>query len=108
MREKTNVIAGASRAKASVTVGNSLLEAGTRFRLSELGRQRSPKAAAKIGTILRRARNRRQYYILWDGNVTPVTIHGSFIEPLSGKEQILPRLAGTSIKGNSAGFSRAG
>jgi hypothetical protein len=64
------------------------LEAGTRCRLTELGRQRSPKLAAKIGTILRQSRNSRQYYVLWDGNITPVTLHCTYIEPASSKNRI--------------------
>jgi|UPI00078600AF hypothetical protein len=88
--------------------GGPVLEAGTRCRLNELGRQRSPKLATKIGRILRRARNTRQYHVLWDGNVTPVTLHRTYIEPLSGEEQILRRLPGTPVRADLPNLSKAG
>ncbi len=61
-------------------------EAGTRFRLSELGKARNPKQAAKVGTVLRKARTRNQVIILFDGHTTPVTFHRTYIEPLPAGE----------------------
>lgn len=39
-----------------------------RFRLSELGKARNPEQAAKIGTVLRRARIQNQLVVLFDGH----------------------------------------
>ncbi|HWV51722.1 hypothetical protein [Pseudorhodoplanes sp.] len=63
-----------------------VFEAGTRFRLSELGKSRNPKQAAKIGTVLRRARTRNQVIILFDGHSTPITFHRIYIEPLASDD----------------------
>ncbi len=65
------------------------LESGARCRPSELGRLRSPKLAATAGTILRRPRIRNQVVVLWDGNVTPITLHRTYVEPLEQRDLCL-------------------
>lgn len=87
--------------------GGPTFEAGTRCRLNELGRQRSPKLATKVGTVLRRARNTRQYHILWDGSVTSVTLHRTYIEQLSADERILRGLLGTTVSPDLPDLSKA-
>ncbi len=65
------------------------LKSGARCRPSELGRLRSPKLAAAAGTILRRPRIRNQVVVLWDGNVTPITLHRTYVEPLEQRDLCL-------------------
>lgn len=113
MSSEADEFGGTPKFKTAVVIstifhGGPALEAGTRCCLTELGRQRSPKLAAKIGTVLRRARNKRQYYVLWDGNVTPVTLHCTYIEAISGKDRMRRKRSKKSVSADIRDLPRAG
>jgi hypothetical protein len=60
--------------------GKTFIE-GQRFRLSELGAQRCPKFAVKVGTIVKVRTNSKSLTVKFDGNKQPTTLHRDCIEP---------------------------
>jgi hypothetical protein len=64
-------------------------EVGTRCRLSELGKSRSPKLASKVGSVYRKARTKTQVHLLLDGNKTRITLHRSYVERIPADEDLV-------------------
>lgn len=56
-------------------------ETGDRVQLSDLGRERSPRIPRTVGTVLRRLRGGRVYFVLMDGAKTPTRLHETYLEP---------------------------
>lgn len=82
-------------AKQSITPmeANFSFEVGTRCRLSELGKSRSPKLASKVGSVYRKARTKTQVHLLLDGNKTRITLHRSYVEQIPAEEDLVTALA---------------
>lgn len=81
-------------AKQSITPmeANFNFEVGTRCRLSELGKSRSPKLASKVGRVFKKARTKTQVHLLFDGNKTRITLHRSYVERIPAEEDLLAPL----------------
>ncbi len=61
--------------------GKTFIE-GQRFRLTELGAQRSPKSIVKVGDIVRVPKNSASITVRFDGNKHTTTLHRDYIEPM--------------------------
>jgi hypothetical protein len=57
------------------------LPAQTRFRMTELGRDRHPLTRSHCGVIIRVNATGSGYVVLLDGARSPRTLHHSYIEP---------------------------
>jgi ribosomal protein L21E len=57
---------------------------GDRVRISALGATRSPRLAGKTGTVVGRSIFVSSVAVLLDGNKSPTTIHGSYLEAVTG------------------------
>ncbi len=68
---------------------NLNFEVGTRCRLSELGKSRSPKLATKVGRVFKKARTKTQVHLLFDGNKTRITLHRSYVERIPAEEDLV-------------------
>jgi len=53
---------------------------GDRVRLSELGRERSPRIPRTVGIVVSRAKGGRVYFVLMDGAKTPTRLHETYLE----------------------------
>ena len=58
---------------------------GDRVRLSALGATRCPRLAGKTGTVVGRSIYVSSVAVLLDGNKSPRTIHGAYLEALMGQ-----------------------
>jgi hypothetical protein len=68
---------------------------GDRVRLSALGAIRCPRLAGRTGTVVGRSIYVNSVAVLLDGNKSPGTIHGAYLEAVPGHvdEQFLTALA---------------
>ena len=57
---------------------------GDRVRLSALGATRCPRLAGKTGIVVGRSIYVSSVSVLLDGNKSPVTIHGAYLEAVAG------------------------
>ena len=57
---------------------------GDRVRLSALGATRCPRLAGKTGIVVGRSMYVSSVAVLLDGNKSPITIHGAYLEALMG------------------------
>ena len=57
---------------------------GDRVRISALGAIRCPRLAGKTGTVVGRSIYVNSVAVLLDGNKSPRTIHGAYLEMLVG------------------------
>lgn len=57
---------------------------GDRVRISALGAERCPRLAGKTGTVVGRSIYVNSVAVLLDGNKSPRTIHGAYLEAVGG------------------------
>ena len=57
---------------------------GDRVRLSALGATRCPRLAGKTGIVVWRSMYVSSVAVLLDGNKSPITIHGAYLEAFAG------------------------
>jgi len=57
---------------------------GDRVKLSALGEIRCPRLAGKTGTVVGRSIYVNSVAVLLDGNKSPRTIHGAYLEAVRG------------------------
>jgi hypothetical protein len=55
---------------------------GERVKLTALGKERSPRIAEKVGTVIRRTPYSSIVGVLFDGNRLSTSIHKDYIEPI--------------------------
>ena len=58
---------------------------GDRVKFSSLGEKRCPRLAGKIGTVVGRSIYVNSVAVLLDGNKSPRTIYGAYLEAVKGK-----------------------
>jgi hypothetical protein len=56
------------------------LAVGHRFKLSELGRERCPRIAHKVGTVIRFVNNSKVVIVHFDGNKLKTSINRDYLE----------------------------
>lgn len=57
------------------------LKPGTRVRLTELGKERSPRLKGYVGRVVGISLHTSTVRVLFEGRKAPVTLHVTYIEP---------------------------
>jgi hypothetical protein len=58
------------------------LKPGTRVRLTELGKERSPRLKDYVGKVVGISLHTSTVRVLFEGRKAPVTLHVTYIEPM--------------------------
>jgi len=69
--------------QSNVRLPKARIATGARCRMSALGAARSPRLAAKEGTIVGCSRLNSSIRVLFDGSKLPISLHRDYVEQLT-------------------------